>query len=52
MHAAPVRLPPRGTVVFGFEQANRYQVLDEQGNVVALIAEDQTGIGREGTGRC
>jgi len=36
-----------GTVVFGFEQANKYHVLDEQGNLVALIAEDQTGIGNE-----
>ncbi|GMH43421.1 hypothetical protein BSKO_11343 [Bryopsis sp. KO-2023] len=34
-----------GTVLLGFEQANKYTVLDQDGNPVALIAEDITGIG-------
>jgi hypothetical protein len=36
----------RGTVVLGFEQANRYTVLDQDGNVVALLAEDLGGLGK------
>lgn len=34
-----------GTVVFGFEQANKYTVYDQDGSIVALIAEDETGLG-------
>ncbi|BDA48458.1 Altered inheritance rate of mitochondria protein 25 [Coccomyxa sp. Obi] len=34
-----------GTVILGFEQANRYTVLDQDGNVVALMAEDMGSIG-------
>lgn len=41
----------RGTVILGFEQANRYTVLDQDGNTVALLAEDMgsfgTAIGRQ-----
>lgn len=37
----------RGTVILGFEQANRYTVLDQDGNVVALMAEDRGTIGKE-----
>lgn len=29
----------RGTVIFGYEQANRYQVFDQDGQPVAQIAE-------------
>ena len=36
----------RGTVILGFEQANRYTVLDQDGNVVALLAEDLGGLGK------
>ena len=36
----------RGTVILGFEQANRYTVLDQDGNVVALMAEDTGSIGK------
>ena len=36
----------RGTVILGFEQANRYTVLDQEGNVVALLAEDLGGLGK------
>jgi hypothetical protein len=39
--------PPRGTVIFGFEQANKYSVYDQDGNVVALMAEEQAGLGNE-----
>ena len=35
----------RGTVVLGFEQANKYTVLDQAGNVVALLAEDLGSFG-------
>ncbi|KAK9863287.1 hypothetical protein WJX84_002469 [Apatococcus fuscideae] len=35
-----------GTVIFGFEQANRYTVHDQDGNVVALLAEDLGGLGK------
>jgi Scramblase len=34
-------------VIFGFEQANKYTILDETGATVALMAEDQGGLGRE-----
>jgi len=34
-----------GTVLLGFEQANQYAVLNEAGETVARIAEDETGIG-------
>ncbi|KAG2502141.1 hypothetical protein HYH03_000629 [Edaphochlamys debaryana] len=36
-----------GTVIFGYEQANKYTVYDEGGQVVALVAEDYGGIGNE-----
>lgn len=35
-----------GTVLLGFEQANRYTVYDQDGSVVALIAEEEGSIGR------
>eukprot|EP00891_Asterochloris_glomerata_P005344 jgi/Astpho2/5344/Aster-x0674 len=46
------RQPPgprtyRGTVIFGFEQANRYTVLDQNGNTVALMAEELGSLGTE-----
>lgn len=31
----------------GFEQANKYTVLDQDGNIVALLAEDMGGLGKE-----
>ena len=34
-----------GNVVLGFEQANKYTVLDESGNTVALLAEETSGVG-------
>ena len=37
----------RGTVILGFEQANKYTVLDQEGNTVALLAEDMGGLGKE-----
>ncbi|KAG2438624.1 hypothetical protein HXX76_005172 [Chlamydomonas incerta] len=36
-----------GTVIFGYEQANKYTVYDESGAVVALVAEDGGGLGKE-----
>jgi len=33
------------TVIIGFEQANKYTVRDERGDVVAYIAEETTGMG-------
>ena len=33
-------------MVLGFEQANRYTVLDQDGNTVALLAEDQGSLGK------
>lgn len=36
-----------GTVIFGFEQANRYTIYDQDGQPVALMAEDVTGFGNE-----
>jgi hypothetical protein len=51
----------RGTVIFGYEQANKYTVYDETGAIVALVAEDYGGLGKEigrqvsshhGGGRC
>ena len=40
-----------GNLVFGYEQANRYTVLDEEGNVVAYLAEETSSfasaIGRQ-----
>lgn len=32
-------------MILGFEQANRYTVLDQDGNVVALMAEDTGSLG-------
>jgi hypothetical protein len=37
----------RGTVIFGFEQATKYTVYDQDGTVVALMAEQVTGLGNE-----
>ncbi len=34
-------------MVLGFEQATKYTVHDQDGNVVALMAEDRGGIGTE-----
>ena len=36
----------RGNVIFGFEQANKYTVLNERGETVALLAEELGGLGR------
>lgn len=36
-----------GTVIFGFEQANKYTIYDQQGNVVALLAEELGSFGKE-----
>ncbi|GIL59690.1 hypothetical protein Vafri_14423 [Volvox africanus] len=36
-----------GTVIFGYEQANKYTVYDETGTIVALVAEDFGGFGKE-----
>eukprot|EP00198_Chlamydomonas_reinhardtii_P007189 XP_001696525.1 phospholipid scramblase [Chlamydomonas reinhardtii] len=36
-----------GTVIFGYEQANKYTVYDETGAIVALVAEDYGGLGKE-----
>ena len=33
-------------MVLGFEQANRYTVLDQDGKTVALLAEDLGGLGK------
>lgn len=33
---------PRGTVLLGFEQANKYTIYNEHGQVVALLAEDDS----------
>ncbi|KAK2076287.1 hypothetical protein QBZ16_001219 [Prototheca wickerhamii] len=35
-----------GTVLLGFEQANRYSIYDEQGVLVAHLLEEEGGIGR------
>ncbi|KAL4433405.1 hypothetical protein ABPG77_010258 [Micractinium sp. CCAP 211/92] len=35
-----------GTVLLGFEQANRYTIYDQHGNLVALLAEDEGSIGK------
>ncbi len=35
----------RGTVLLGFEQTNKYTVLDQDGTTVALMAEDTGGLG-------
>ena len=40
----------RGTVILGFEQANKYTVLDQDGATVALMAEDEGSLGK-GIGR-
>lgn len=32
-------------MIIGFEQANKYTVRDERGDVVAYIAEETTGMG-------
>ena len=48
-HPPSPRLPchaRRGTVLVGFEQANRYTVCDERGAVVALLAEEEGSLGR------
>ena len=34
-------------MILGFEQANKYTVLDQDGNTVALLAEDTGGLGKE-----
>ena len=34
-------------MILGFEQANKYTVLDQDGNVVALLAEEGGGLGKE-----
>ena len=36
-----------GRVIFGFEQANKYTIYDQQGNVVALPAEELGSFGKE-----
>lgn len=36
-----------GTVIFGFEQANQYTILNEAGDTVALLAEDLGGFGKQ-----
>ena len=36
-----------GTVIFGFEQANKYTIYDQQGNVIALMAEELGSFGKE-----
>lgn len=36
-----------GTVIFGFEQANKYTIYDQEGNVVALLAEELGSLGKE-----
>ena len=36
-----------GTVIFGFEQANKYTIYDQEGNVVALLAEELGSFGKE-----
>lgn len=40
-----------GTVIFGFEQANKYTIYDQEGNVIALLAEELGSFGKE-VGRC
>lgn len=35
-----------GTVLLGYEQANRYQIFDERGELVALLAEEEGSLGR------
>jgi hypothetical protein len=35
----------RGQVILGFEQAQKYQVFDQDGRLVALLAEDESGLG-------
>jgi len=35
----------RGTVILGFEQMNKYSILDQDGTTVALMAEDAGGLG-------
>ena len=39
-----------GNLVFGYEQANRYTVLDGEGNIVAYLAEE-TGSFASAVGR-
>ncbi|GFR43289.1 hypothetical protein Agub_g4354, partial [Astrephomene gubernaculifera] len=48
-HAALIVTRPIewGTVIFGYEQANKYTVYDEAGRLVALVAEDWGGWGKE-----
>ena len=36
-----------GTVIFGFEQANKYTIYDQEGNVIALLAEELGSFGKE-----
>lgn len=33
-------------MLLGYEQANRYQVFDQEGNLVALLAEDEGSLGK------
>lgn len=37
----------RGTVILGFEQANKYTILNEEGETVALMSEELGGVGRQ-----
>ncbi|KAK9808529.1 hypothetical protein WJX73_005262 [Symbiochloris irregularis] len=36
-----------GTVIFGFDQANKYTIMNEAGDTVALMAEELGGMGRQ-----
>ncbi|GIL85623.1 hypothetical protein Vretifemale_14159 [Volvox reticuliferus] len=47
MGAAAAAAECRGTVIFGYEQANKYTVYDETGTIVALVAEDFGSFGKE-----
>ena len=35
----------RGNIILGFEQCNKYTILNEAGETVALLAEDVGGLG-------
>ena len=37
----------RGTVILGFEQANKYTILNESGDTVALMSEELGNVGRQ-----
>ena len=34
-----------GTVIIGFEQANKYAIRDLEGNIIAYMAEDTSSLG-------